>query len=82
MSHAVVCDQCGASLILDRADGEDEYGERSVWVSLSVADENFDVCSLSCAHEWLKQPEVTELIASHLEVIAEVRRTIRGENTE
>lgn len=85
MSHGVWCDQgCGEFLLLDRSDGDDEYGERSgAWIRLAVAGDEFEVCSLSCAHQFLERDDVRKAIESNLAAVAEVARVIRNEsNTE
>lgn len=50
MSAARVCDNCGATLILD-ANGEDEGGEFVAWVRVSTTSGALaqDACTRSCA---------------------------------
>ena len=80
MSHAVMCDQCNATLRLDRADGDDEYGQRSsAWIQVQVSGEVFEFCTLACTREFLDRPELAVAIEEQLAAVAEVANTIRRE---
>lgn len=81
MSLAVLCDQCDSMLRVDGR-GDDEYGERSAWITIGLAGESFEVCTTTCAIQFLQRDEVIEGIADRLEVIAGIARTIREHEGE
>ena len=81
MSAAVICDQCDSMLRVNPV-GDDENGERAAWITLGLAGESFEVCSVSCAVVFLERPEVAEGIADHLDGIVGVVRIIRGDTED
>ena len=78
MSAAVICDQCDSMLRVNQR-GDDEHGERAAWVTLGLAGESFEVCSISCAVGFLGRPEIGQGVADHLEGVSRIARIIRDD---
>jgi hypothetical protein len=76
VSAAVLCDKCGATLRLDSR-GDDEYGERSAWITLGVAEETLEACTTTCAIQLLQSDDIVDALADRLEAISNIARIIR-----
>ena len=81
MSKGIVCDQCGETLVLNSR-GDDEMGEIAGWGAVELGDLKADVCSRSCAHEWLDREDVVKASEAWQETIAEIAAVVRGSHSE
>lgn len=83
MSRGIICDNCGATLALNRQ-GDDEYGEIAAWITIVVSDDlKWDTCTRSCAMEVLSSGETAEAIDAWHAAIASVAHAIRtGEDMD
>lgn len=76
MSAAILCDSCNTMLRIDQR-GDDEYGERAAWIRLTIADQEYEACTTTCAHALLNRDDILEALADYLAAISEIARTIR-----
>lgn len=79
MSAARVCDNCDATLTLDR-NGEDENDEINAWIQVRTVDGAYtqDACTRSCAVALLADGSDFALaVDARLQAVAEVVRVIR-----
>jgi hypothetical protein len=80
MSDALVCDNCGAVLKFDAANGrEDAKGEKAGWLNINVGEmTSWDACTRSCATQILADGgPIQEVADAWSEAVADVARTIR-----
>lgn len=75
MSRALVCDQCGVSLVLNSR-GESPDGDDAAWIKLSIANQSFDLCTRSCVVALLDEPEVIALHDEYTETITGIASLI------
>lgn len=79
MSRGIVCDNCGECLVVNK-NGEDEDGESSGWLKLITGVGDYDLCTRACLAALLDDEHFVEAMTVHAEGIAEVIRTIRGDD--
>ena len=78
MSKGIVCDNCGTAIALDDR-GEDEAGESVAWLHISTTTNNWDACTISCAHELMDGP-IKVTVEAWLEGVQSVIRAINEES--
>lgn len=78
MSKGLVCDQCGALLVLNSR-GESDTGEEACWLSVDTTFGHFDLCTRECAHALLDSPDFVEHMIKGAECIAEIVAIINDE---
>jgi hypothetical protein len=69
VSHAVLCDQCDSMLRVD-VRGDDVHGERAAWIRLVIAGDEYEVCTTSCAIQFLQRDDVAGVLADQLEAVS------------
>lgn len=75
MSDAIQCDQCGATLVVNRH-REDEDGESAAWLRLTIGGVDADLCTRSCLHDFIEREDVVAAHDAQYEVIADIARSI------
>lgn len=80
--NGLICDNCGTVLALDAANGvDDEMGERAAWIVVKAGRSSYDACTRSCATALLADgSELAAEVDAHMEVIADIARTIRDDD--
>ena len=75
MSPGLICDACHVALEL-KPNGDDEFGERSAWITIGTTFQTFDACTVACAEVLLAGP-VHDAADQALEVVSEIVRAVR-----
>lgn len=75
MSKALVCDQCGYSVALNRR-GETDTGEEATWLTIETTWNHADLCTRACAIAYINDEDFVARHDAEAEAVMEVARVI------